>query len=133
MMLSQDIAAHAAKEAEVGITEFVSTGTPCFLGILKKRYTDFLVNEILPDGNIVHLQTLGSAGASQLDGNSDLMVSSKEGEVKAPSPSVSCSVSHISAPSGRTETSSNEVVQLDQSNGQSAEGGLTSVIGCGLG
>ncbi|CRG89177.1 hypothetical protein PISL3812_06213 [Talaromyces islandicus] len=52
---------HAAtnntKEADVGITEFVSTDTPGFEGILKKRYTDFLVNEILPSGDVLHLRS----------------------------------------------------------------------------
>ncbi|KAJ9317545.1 hypothetical protein DTO271D3_2366 [Paecilomyces variotii] len=50
--------AQALKEAEVGITEFVSTGTEGFSGILKKRYTDFLVNEILPSGEVLHLRDL---------------------------------------------------------------------------
>ncbi|PGH06101.1 hypothetical protein AJ79_06635 [Helicocarpus griseus UAMH5409] len=50
---SQDV--QALKEAEVGITHFVSSDLPGFSGILKKRYTDFLVNEILPSGKVLHL------------------------------------------------------------------------------
>ena len=62
------------KEAACGITEFVSPELLCFSGILKKRYafrilfiptlanlhryTDFLVNEILPSGEVVHLDNL---------------------------------------------------------------------------
>ena len=61
------------KEAACGITEFVSPDLPGFSGILKKRsahsivamyvsnvhrYTDFLVNEILPSGEVVHLSNL---------------------------------------------------------------------------
>ena len=65
------------KEAEVGITEFVSPDLLGFTGILKKRlacrqvgftevwaitesyrYTDFIVNEILPSGEVVHLDNL---------------------------------------------------------------------------
>ncbi|KAH8699160.1 putative pseudouridine synthase TruD/Pus7 [Talaromyces proteolyticus] len=46
-----------SREAEVGITEFVSTDIPGFEGILKKRYTDFLVNEILPSGEVLHLRS----------------------------------------------------------------------------
>ncbi|MCJ1420685.1 hypothetical protein MMC32_007044 [Xylographa parallela] len=46
------------KEADVGITEFISPELPGFTGILKKRYTDFLVNEILPSGEVVHLDNL---------------------------------------------------------------------------
>ncbi|KAF5866076.1 hypothetical protein ETB97_001154 [Aspergillus alliaceus] len=50
--------AQALKEAEVGITEFVSPENAGFAGILKKRYTDFLVNEIIPSGEVLHLHTL---------------------------------------------------------------------------
>ena len=62
------------KEATCGITEFVSPDLLGFSGILKKRYafliaticslsnihryTDFLVNEILPSGEVVHLDNL---------------------------------------------------------------------------
>ncbi|KAL4915529.1 pseudouridine synthase [Aspergillus aurantiobrunneus] len=46
-----------SREIEVGITEFVSADNEGFAGILKKRYTDFLVNEILPSGKVLHLQS----------------------------------------------------------------------------
>ncbi|KAL2054063.1 hypothetical protein ABVK25_005602 [Lepraria finkii] len=46
------------KEAASGITEFVSPDLLGFTGILKKRYTDFLVNEILPSGQVIHLGNL---------------------------------------------------------------------------
>ncbi|KAH3757564.1 tRNA pseudouridine synthase D [Pelomyxa schiedti] len=38
----------------VGMRCFMNQGTP-FRAILKHRYSDFLVNEISPDGNVVHL------------------------------------------------------------------------------
>ncbi|KAL8818181.1 MAG: hypothetical protein Q9223_003123 [Gallowayella weberi] len=44
-----------SKEIQCGIVEYVSPHLPGFMGILKKRYTDFLVNEILPNGRVVHL------------------------------------------------------------------------------
>ena len=64
-----------SKESACGITEFVSPDLLGFSGILKKRfvfsiatidvslshmhrYTDFLVNEILPSGEVVHLDNL---------------------------------------------------------------------------
>ncbi|OCT49742.1 putative pseudouridine synthase TruD/Pus7 [Cladophialophora carrionii] len=47
-----------AKERQVGITAFVGESRPVFRGILKKRYTDFLVNEILPNGTVVHLSSI---------------------------------------------------------------------------
>ncbi|KAL9005248.1 MAG: hypothetical protein Q9188_001970 [Gyalolechia gomerana] len=46
------------KEAQCGITEYVSPQLPGFRGVLKKRYTDFLVNEILPNGKVIHLENL---------------------------------------------------------------------------
>lgn len=46
------------KEVQCGIIEFVSPHLPGFTGILKKRYTDFLVNEILPNGQVIHLNNL---------------------------------------------------------------------------
>lgn len=49
---------HSNKEKACGITEFVSSSVPGFSGVLKKRYTDFLVNEILPSGEVVHLTSL---------------------------------------------------------------------------
>lgn len=84
-MLSDDRAAHAAKEAEVGITDYVSTVSPGFEGIVKKRYTDFLVNEILPNGRVVHLQNLGSAAAGHPDVQAQSAVPSAQGETNTPS------------------------------------------------
>lgn len=46
------------KETQCGITQYVSPHLPGFKGILKKRYTDFLVNEILPNGEVIHLTNL---------------------------------------------------------------------------
>ncbi|KAJ6160346.1 hypothetical protein N7470_003742 [Penicillium chermesinum] len=55
--------AQAAKEREVGITELVTANLEGFSGILKKGkqgpwYTDFLVNEITPSGEVLHLRNL---------------------------------------------------------------------------
>ncbi|KNC82359.1 hypothetical protein SARC_05352 [Sphaeroforma arctica JP610] len=44
-------------EAMAGIEAFTTPGTP-FHCILKHRYSDFVVNEIDPDGNVVHLTSL---------------------------------------------------------------------------
>ena len=51
------ISTQTQKELDVGITSYVSSHTPAFSGILKKRYTDFLVNEILPNGEVLHLRS----------------------------------------------------------------------------
>jgi tRNA pseudouridine13 synthase len=62
------IDAQIQKELDVGITSFVSPHAHAFSGILKKRYTDFLVNEILPSGEVLHLRStrppLQQAGSS---------------------------------------------------------------------
>ncbi|PYH49485.1 pseudouridine synthase PUS7 [Aspergillus saccharolyticus JOP 1030-1] len=50
--------AQARREVEVGITGYVSAENEGFSGILKKRYTDFLVNEIVPSGEVLHLQNV---------------------------------------------------------------------------
>lgn len=44
-------------EENVGITEYVGTHKG-FNGVLKQRYSDFLVNEIDPSGRVVRLETL---------------------------------------------------------------------------
>ncbi|KAH0837380.1 hypothetical protein AYO21_10335 [Fonsecaea monophora] len=52
----------SVKEREVGITAFVDGSKSLFQGILKKRYTDFLVNEILPGGTVLHLRSMSAKG-----------------------------------------------------------------------
>ncbi|KAL4781419.1 pseudouridine synthase [Aspergillus varians] len=56
-----------SREIEVGITEFVSADNEGFAGILKKRYTDFLVNEILPSGKVLHLESTAVSGTGEDD------------------------------------------------------------------
>lgn len=48
------------KELKAGITSYISPDTPGFVGTLKQRYTDFLVNEILPSGKVLHLQSIST-------------------------------------------------------------------------
>ncbi|ETN46157.1 uncharacterized protein HMPREF1541_00341 [Cyphellophora europaea CBS 101466] len=45
------------KEQLVGITAFINPQQQALAGIYKKRYTDFLVNEILPNGQVLHLKS----------------------------------------------------------------------------
>lgn len=92
-----------SKEAACGITEFVSPDLLGFSGILKKRYafripiihllanfyryTDFLVNEILPSGEVVHLDNLKAPPKphknTELSGNPDDVPSAMTTEHKA--------------------------------------------------
>jgi tRNA pseudouridine13 synthase len=46
------------REVRAGITEYVCASNRGFAGVLKQRYTDFLVNEIGLDGEVVHLKRL---------------------------------------------------------------------------
>jgi tRNA pseudouridine13 synthase len=49
------IDADLEREVRAGITEYVCPDNLGFTGILKQRYTDFLVNEIGLDGEVLHL------------------------------------------------------------------------------
>lgn len=49
----------AVTEKDVGITLFLSEEIPGFVGQIKQRYTDFLVNEIDKSDNVVHLTDKG--------------------------------------------------------------------------
>ncbi|KAL9098034.1 MAG: hypothetical protein Q9187_009747 [Circinaria calcarea] len=75
-----------SKEAEVGITEFVSPDLPGFTGILKKRYTDFLVNEILPSGQVVHLDNLKAPKHGNKTGQSTQTETTSPVHVEKPRP-----------------------------------------------
>ncbi|XP_044535885.1 pseudouridylate synthase 7 homolog [Gracilinanus agilis] len=52
-----DMMKHGLSEVDVGITKFVSSHQG-FSGILKERYSDFVVHEIGKDGHISHLDNL---------------------------------------------------------------------------
>lgn len=54
----------AAKEKDVGIISFIDESRSKLRGTLKKRYTDFLVNEILPNGTVVHLRSMKAKNQS---------------------------------------------------------------------
>lgn len=53
------------QEHAVGITAYVSPDVPGFNCIIKHRYTDFIVNEILPNGQVLHLTSLSAARKGQ--------------------------------------------------------------------
>jgi len=72
-----------SKELEVGITAFVSRASATFSGVLKKRYTDFLVNEILPNGQVLHLQdtTAGKRNRNDRNGGNSTIAQHRESVV----------------------------------------------------
>ncbi|GER57069.1 pseudouridylate synthase [Striga asiatica] len=47
----------SVEESDVGIVCYISH-LPGFSGVLKQRYSDFIVNEVDLDGNVVHLTSL---------------------------------------------------------------------------
>lgn len=62
----------ADQERAVGITALVSSKVPGFQCTIKHRYTDFLVNEILPNGQVLHLTDLGGGKLrSRTEGRDD--------------------------------------------------------------
>ncbi|KAI6047420.1 pseudouridine synthase [Pisolithus marmoratus] len=56
-------------ESDVGITEYVSRDVPPICGIIKQRFTDFLVFEVDQDHQVVHLKTLDKPASSKKDQN----------------------------------------------------------------
>ncbi|KZT41182.1 tRNA pseudouridine synthase D [Sistotremastrum suecicum HHB10207 ss-3] len=47
------------REEDVGISEYISSAVPPIEGIIKQRFTDFLVFEVDQEDNVVHLKSLG--------------------------------------------------------------------------
>ena len=58
-------AEQSSQETAVGIKVYLSPDVPGFRCILKQRYTDFLVNEILQSGEVLHLLNTNTAGSRQ--------------------------------------------------------------------
>ncbi|OQO05904.1 hypothetical protein B0A48_10000 [Cryoendolithus antarcticus] len=52
----------AEQERAVGITDYTSPDAPGFSCVVKHRYTDFVVNEILPNGEVLHLTEIAKPG-----------------------------------------------------------------------
>nr|VWO95201.1 Orotidine 5'-phosphate decarboxylase (EC (OMP decarboxylase) (OMPDCase) (OMPdecase) (Uridine 5'-monophosphate synthase) (UMP synthase) [Ganoderma boninense] len=66
-------------ETDVGISEYIGFDVPKIEGIIKQRFTDFLVFEVDQDSQVIHLKTLAMPS------------SSKKGSDAAPAePSASC-------------------------------------------
>ncbi|KAH9999283.1 pseudouridine synthase [Russula vinacea] len=46
-------------ESDVGISEYIAKHVPKIGGIIKQRFTDFLVHEVDQDSNVVHIKSIG--------------------------------------------------------------------------
>ncbi|KAG8742340.1 hypothetical protein FRC10_001621 [Ceratobasidium sp. 414] len=55
----QDGYVFQGSEKDVGITEYISHDVPSIEGIIKQRFTDFLVYEVDLEGNVVHVRDMG--------------------------------------------------------------------------
>ncbi|KAF5390713.1 hypothetical protein D9757_002685 [Collybiopsis confluens] len=54
-------------ETDVGISQYVGQGVSKIEGIIKQRFTDFLVNEVDLDGNVLHLKSLAMPESTKKD------------------------------------------------------------------
>jgi tRNA pseudouridine13 synthase len=72
----------AEREMRLGITSYTNKAIAGFSGILKQRYTDFLVNEILLSGKVLHLEN--NAGPETAAGTNTSLNSRAEPRVAAP-------------------------------------------------
>ena len=59
-LLPHDGSSSTALELKVGIKEYINPSHTGFTGILKQRYTDFLVHEITLEGEVLHLRCLNA-------------------------------------------------------------------------
>ncbi|KAF7862930.1 uncharacterized protein EAF02_010479 [Botrytis sinoallii] len=74
-----------AQEVRSGILHYVNKKNPGFQGILKQRYTDFLVNEISLRGEVVHLRDLKAPQSNQRgDAANAIAVSTEIGKENQP-------------------------------------------------
>jgi tRNA pseudouridine13 synthase len=70
-------------EIAVGITEYVNPTLPSWSGVLKQRYTDFLVNEVLPSGEVLHFR---SASAPKGESEAGSKKEKRDERTNAPKP-----------------------------------------------
>ncbi|KAF8897636.1 pseudouridine synthase [Infundibulicybe gibba] len=57
--VAQEGAAMNFMETDVGISEYIGKDVSKIEGIIKQRFTDFLVYEVDLDGNVIHIKSLG--------------------------------------------------------------------------
>ncbi|KAH7081091.1 pseudouridine synthase [Paraphoma chrysanthemicola] len=73
------------REVRAGITEYVCPDNLGFTGVLKQRYTDFLVNEIALDGQVLHLRSTQppkKKEGKQVNGSRSIVEGSKRIDTK---------------------------------------------------
>ncbi|RMZ70866.1 uridine synthase pus7 [Pyrenophora seminiperda CCB06] len=66
------------RETRAGITEYVCPDNLGFTGVLKQRYTDFLVNEIGLDGHVLHLTSTAVEEKSKVTDSTEVINGAKK-------------------------------------------------------
>ncbi|GAO50566.1 hypothetical protein G7K_4690-t1 [Saitoella complicata NRRL Y-17804] len=124
-------------ETDVGITEYINPSAPGFSAIIKQRYTDFLVNEIDLEGNVVHLTELRQkedkkpeTEATSGEKKEEVVVKEAPKEEEKPKPIEEEKKDFEITPEGRAEMAAligeeclEKVIQLVNTNGASAASG----------
>ncbi|GAA5861466.1 hypothetical protein JCM3774_000257 [Rhodotorula dairenensis] len=105
-VLAHSIGKRAANEDEVGITQYVSPDVEPFSGIIKHRFTDFLVNEVGLDGQVVRLRDIDGPRANRKNG---------------PDPPVQAKTTLSDAPVTPTTTTEAQSVTSEAAGGGAAE------------
>ncbi|KAI9448168.1 tRNA pseudouridine synthase D [Lactarius indigo] len=104
-------------ESDVGISEYVAKDAPKIGGIIKQRFTDFLVYEVDQDNNVIHIKSIGipEPPAKKVK---DAEGTPIEVDVDVPLPKeVSAAIEHAA-----TDSSANPLVEtLDAAHGDSTE------------
>ncbi|KAF5322361.1 hypothetical protein D9619_000795 [Psilocybe cf. subviscida] len=80
-------------EADVGISEYIGRGEAKVEGIIKQRFTDFLVFEVDQGSNVIHLKSLGKPETPKKDAE----------EEKAPAETASEDVTMADAPAAAAQ------------------------------
>ncbi|KAK4631860.1 Multisubstrate pseudouridine synthase 7 [Fulvia fulva] len=87
--------AQQAQERAVGISVYVQPKVPGFRCIVKQRYTDFLVNEILPNGEVLHLTELATGSDRKRKRENDAQDGSKKQRSENDAPAETATVSEV--------------------------------------
>ena len=115
------------KEQKVGISILVSGPKPILRGLVKKRYADFLVNEILPGGRVLHL-TKTTADNERADAADATNGQNEEISTTAVIPAAEPKVATESSVSTSTEKVVNGTqTNIDQTEIEKPAGGIPKI------
>jgi tRNA pseudouridine13 synthase len=105
------------KEIRAGITEYVCPDNLGFVGVLKRRYTDFLVNEIGLDGKVLHLTSLGAPGRAKKNEKNEVKqeeAKEKDVDVKMEDDTTGAAKPSAEVKSEEQEATNSEEIQVSE-------------------